>query len=1343
MDPETQIIFEQLLLDRELVSLKHLARAKRHQVKARAEGKTVALLELLLEQQMGDPQKLREAARIARQRSGVERVTIDGFELMEQVGRGGMGAVYRAIQINMGRTVALKLMRPRLARDSRYLERFLREARACAQLSHPNIVQAIDAGRDKGYYYFAMEFVDGDSLRRLIARDGRLPEERCVRIAIEIARALDHAARFGLVHRDVKPENILVERTTGTAKLADLGLVKTEQKQDSSVTQMGTAVGTPNYISPEQARGEADVDVRSDIYSLGAALYFAVTGTLPFTADTAPVLMSKHISEPLDPPHQRCPDVSRELSQVIQKMMAKKPDARYQTGAELLADLERLARGERPLAAAAPRPKRARHVRASAARRRTARTPASLAALAVVAVVVLGGLAAALAVALSSSGRGEKPTTDPAERHFRVAAALIRRDPTRFEDVTDSLRHCIRAAPDGPRAATARRLFQVTQRFRDLRKAAARTPEDFADVDTQLRELAAESPPEPSYAPAIHQYRRDLARRILGRVVRKAVEDPTRVPGGLRWVDTIAQSAPADAVRAKAAETRQRLQKILAGNADYILDRLQPAIERHVAEDRFGDAIRVLRSGVPESLMTPTLQSLIERRVGALREQARQHVESVRKDVWQLLDQQAVERALDRARHLVERLGVPELADEARSVLATAEAAPKLCTALAGVAKRAEAEPADPKAVGRAALEVRKTYGKDPYVASRLEAYKSEMQLATGERRVDDMIDRARTLLDGGKAAEADELLRKALAHEAATDAQRQRVIRLRVQLGPRPALTAMLREALGPKLPLQDVAVRLHGEREPVTVTITGSTAEALSYTLDGGEGSVPWARLPVAALADLARGSAGLIDQDDANGLYCLGALCHGTDNAAARKYLEAAAALAEARTAKELPERSLILRSTKLLLAELRRAEAEAALQALATKVGDAARGTRQLDEAIAAWAAFDKEHGAGPYVKARADAYAKLRKTLAEAVYTVRTGQVLPYLKAFQWDRVVPRLEQTITETDRIHPLDEERRETLGALVDFGRRYVVEKRMFDAAFSVRPWREEELAALADHKEKAVAERARRYREIFKHKVEEQETVAEQLEFARREQQGEVRVPVRDVTERLARYNAVFAYWRRRDGSEVAMAEIRAADDFRRTGEGGNIMALLIMEDFLKDRRATSKEMRAEAELSRVESLVRAAGPARPLCLLAIDRARALMKATAGVGDYPARFCLFVAEQSERLGNADDARAHYERLIDPRSRHRHYAWQGYLGRGRLREADDKTRQALLDYEKALKSSQHWHEAHRCAEHIVNLCVRSGKLDNRAAAERAVSFAADKATHPSHVTRTRGLLK
>lgn len=260
-----------------------------------------------------------------------------------------MGAVYLARQIQLDRNVALKLLPPDLAQDQEFLERFRREARAAAKLNNPHIVMAYDVGVAGGYHYIAMEYVDGKDLEQgmqALAK-GRFPEFEVLIVAKQMAVALEAASAAGITHRDIKPANIL-KHSDGTYKLTDLGLAA-RKVDDNKVTQTGSAVGTPFYISPEQARGEQDVDVRSDIYSLGSTLYHLVTGKLPFPGDNSVVVMTRHLTEQVVPPDEIEPSVSKGLSRLIVKMMAKNPKDRHQTARELLEDIEMVERGEIPL----------------------------------------------------------------------------------------------------------------------------------------------------------------------------------------------------------------------------------------------------------------------------------------------------------------------------------------------------------------------------------------------------------------------------------------------------------------------------------------------------------------------------------------------------------------------------------------------------------------------------------------------------------------------------------------------------------------------------------------------------------------------------------------------------------------------------------------------------------------------------------------------------------------------------------------------------------------------------------------------------------------------------------
>ncbi|HYH66849.1 MAG TPA: serine/threonine-protein kinase, partial [Urbifossiella sp.] len=265
------------------------------------------------------------------------------------LGRGGMGAVYLARQLSLDRAVALKLMAKRYAADPQFVARFTREAFAAAQLSHPNIVQIHDIGEADGARFFSMEFVPGRSLSDLLAERGKLDPETAVGYVLQAARGLRHAHDRGMVHRDVKPDNLLLD-DHGLVKVADLGLVKVPGA-DAPASNSGTpsrpdltgfhmALGTPAYMSPEQCRDATTVDHRADIYSLGCTLYVLVTGRPPFEGTTAVEVMSKHAYEPIVPPERIVARVPAELSSVILRMMAKEPGDRFADMGEVVRTLE-------------------------------------------------------------------------------------------------------------------------------------------------------------------------------------------------------------------------------------------------------------------------------------------------------------------------------------------------------------------------------------------------------------------------------------------------------------------------------------------------------------------------------------------------------------------------------------------------------------------------------------------------------------------------------------------------------------------------------------------------------------------------------------------------------------------------------------------------------------------------------------------------------------------------------------------------------------------------------------------------------------------------------------------
>jgi serine/threonine protein kinase len=287
--------------------------------------------------------------------AGGQKLSIPGYELLSRIGQGAMGMVYKARQVSMDRIVAVKVLAPRYSKDHAFVERFVREARAVARLNHENIISGIDVGEVNGHHYFVMEFVDGSPVTGLMKRDGKIDEARTLQIGLQVAKALSHAHRSGIVHRDVKPENVMIT-AAGVAKLCDLGLAK-QAKGDSGVTMDGTSVGTPNYISPEQARGEESIDIRSDIYSLGASLYHMATGTTPFSGANPMVVMTKHVTEHVEPPRKRNPALSEGFNALVLKMMQKRREDRHQDPDAVGKDIQTLLDGGKlsaPAGAAPP-----------------------------------------------------------------------------------------------------------------------------------------------------------------------------------------------------------------------------------------------------------------------------------------------------------------------------------------------------------------------------------------------------------------------------------------------------------------------------------------------------------------------------------------------------------------------------------------------------------------------------------------------------------------------------------------------------------------------------------------------------------------------------------------------------------------------------------------------------------------------------------------------------------------------------------------------------------------------------------------------------------------------------
>src|SRR4051812_42244941 len=248
-----------------------------------------------------------------------------------------MSTVYLARDETLQRWVAVKVMHREISDQPDQLERFRREARAVAQLSHPNVVAVIDAGEDGGYPYIVLEYVEGETLKQRIDRLGRLPVDEAAAYGIEIGRGLAAAHARMLVHRDVKPQNVLID-TEGRAKVTDFGIARS--LESDGLTKTGRVLGTTDYVSPEQAMGQ-EVDARSDIYSLGVLMYEMLTGNVPFEAETLVGVAMKHVNEPMPNVQERRPEVSSALSAVIENATEKEPKRRFPDMAAMLDDLER------------------------------------------------------------------------------------------------------------------------------------------------------------------------------------------------------------------------------------------------------------------------------------------------------------------------------------------------------------------------------------------------------------------------------------------------------------------------------------------------------------------------------------------------------------------------------------------------------------------------------------------------------------------------------------------------------------------------------------------------------------------------------------------------------------------------------------------------------------------------------------------------------------------------------------------------------------------------------------------------------------------------------------------
>ncbi len=338
---------EKSILRRGLATAAEIEICKAHKAKLASQDPSKSVLDIMVEARVLTKSQL---VRLLKEVGETNRkLDIPGYQIIDKIGRGSMGVVFKARQTSVDRIVAVKILLDALARNKEFIKRFEREAKIAARLSHNNIVNAIDAGEVNGHHYFVMEYVEGATIKDALDQNQVFEEKDALRIVLAVAEALKHAHQRGLIHRDIKPENIILTKD-GRVKLADLGLARLTADEKWAMSEAGLAIGTPYYISPEQVRGQVDVDIRADIYSLGATFHHMVTGRVPYSGDTPSEVMRKHVDKGvmLVPPDHLNTKLSGGLGMVVETMMAKNRENRYRNPDDLIFDLKRLLQGDSP-----------------------------------------------------------------------------------------------------------------------------------------------------------------------------------------------------------------------------------------------------------------------------------------------------------------------------------------------------------------------------------------------------------------------------------------------------------------------------------------------------------------------------------------------------------------------------------------------------------------------------------------------------------------------------------------------------------------------------------------------------------------------------------------------------------------------------------------------------------------------------------------------------------------------------------------------------------------------------------------------------------------------------------
>jgi len=514
-------VFAQHVLKLGLVKDAQLKEALQQQAQRAVGGTPVPLAQILVDQGLltaAQRENLEE--KLQTQREDAKR--LGPYRIVKKLGEGGMGAVYLAEDPATGQRVALKVLPKVAAKEADAVARFMREVDAARQLDHPNIVRASGGGQDKGFHYYEMDYVEGETLGDRLKRQGFLPPDEATKMALHVAHGLKYAHGLGFIHRDIKPDNVIVTRE-GMAKILDMGLSKNIDEAQTFRTVTGVALGTPHYIAPEQARGDKGIDGRADIYSLGATYYHLVTGETPFQGTTAIELIAQHLNKQIPDPRDIRDGIPDGVVHVIRNMMAKKPQDRYRDCGELITDLDLVLGGKSPSSQALeaarsvvglPMAREARErLRAQLRRQRPGTYRATTRRRSGAAALVGGGIAAAVVLILvlvSLGGSGSAPpregptaTTTPDPDVTRLGTSSSG-PPVR---PTDSAR----PPAEDPRPAKAKRMFE---KARELEAASPTDYEAIQKAYAEARFAAEGTPVLPEIAEAFRAFQERRAREL-------------------------------------------------------------------------------------------------------------------------------------------------------------------------------------------------------------------------------------------------------------------------------------------------------------------------------------------------------------------------------------------------------------------------------------------------------------------------------------------------------------------------------------------------------------------------------------------------------------------------------------------------------------------------------------------------------------------------------------------------------------------------------------------------------------------------------------------------------------